>query len=185
MMTISAQRAKFGVYVGRFSPFHIGHQRVLETMIEDCGIENCLVLIGSCNQALSEKTPFDFVTRLSWMKTLYPLIKVSGIPDYGNDKTWLIHLDSLLDLWLANHPNCQRQEKNASTLCCFYSGSEEDIEFFLIAGYQTKICSRHDGSGPVISATEIRQRLKQNLSIKGLVPEEIRETVENNIKTIV
>ena len=40
---------KFGVYCGRFNPMHTGHGAVVRDMIIQFGIENCMLVIGSCN----------------------------------------------------------------------------------------------------------------------------------------
>ncbi len=41
------------VYCGRFNPVHAGHEAVINTMIEQFGIENIIVIIGSSNTAQS------------------------------------------------------------------------------------------------------------------------------------
>jgi len=33
---------EYAIYLGRFSPIHKGHQRIIENMLEKYGTENCL-----------------------------------------------------------------------------------------------------------------------------------------------
>jgi nicotinic acid mononucleotide adenylyltransferase len=171
---LSAERAECAVYIGRFSPLHLGHCRVIDTMLAEFGSDRSLLLLGSCNEALSQTLCFDFLTRLSWIKTLYPDLLVSAIPDYGNDKWWLKQLETILDVWFSEP---SKLEKSSLSRVVFYGGAQNDIDFFIKSNLQTRICNRNDGSGPILSATQIRQRLEQQQSISGLVPQAIESSI--------
>lgn len=59
-----------GVYIGRFSPFHIGHEAMLKKAFHEC--ERILVLVGSVNKPRTIKDPWTFEERrtmiLDWFK---------------------------------------------------------------------------------------------------------------------
>jgi hypothetical protein len=176
---LPAQPAERAVYIGRFSPLHLGHCRVIETMLAEFGEDRSLLLLGSCNEPLSQTLCFDFLTRLSWINTLYPDLLVSGIPDYGNDKRWLKQLETSLDVWFSE---ISKPQKSSLSRVVFYSGSTNDIRFFTQAKLQTRICDRTDGSGPIVSATQIRQRLAQQQSISDLVSPSIESSIIHNFE---
>ena len=171
---VPPQVPDLAIYVGRFSPLHMGHQRVIETMRRECGDERTLILLGSCNSPRSERLMFDFETRLSWFRTLYPSLVVSAIPDYGCDRLWLLHLQSMVHLWFrTNQPDDCFPHR-----IVFYTGDPKDVDFFTRAGFLIRECSRHDGSGPVISATEIRALLQQEKSIDQWVDSRIKTSIQ-------
>ena len=139
---------KLAIYVGRFNPIHAGHEAVINKMIADCGIDNCLLVIGSTNAPFSLRHFFSYKERREFIKTIFPKLKMVGIPDYGSDEDWLIALDDIL---LA----AGFKSKDIT----FYGGCKEDILYFLNAKRKCKIMNRFDGTTPKISATEIRDSL--------------------------
>lgn len=51
------------VFVGRFSPFHLGHKRVIDIALEKS--KNVLVLIGSAGKARTVRNPFTYSERFN------------------------------------------------------------------------------------------------------------------------
>ena len=72
---------KYGIFVGRVCPLHLGHQKIIQKMIDDCGVDNCLMLIGSSNAPLSWRVLFPYMRRRNWVKRIFKQLKVIGIPD--------------------------------------------------------------------------------------------------------
>ena len=49
------------VFIGRFEPFHIGHQEVVQRALEIA--ERVIILVGSSNQPRTIKNPWTFGNR--------------------------------------------------------------------------------------------------------------------------
>ncbi|HSI21356.1 MAG TPA: adenylyltransferase/cytidyltransferase family protein [Verrucomicrobiae bacterium] len=146
------------VYVGRLSPIHLGHERVIETMRQEADDKDILVVIGSCNQERSFRHFFSYLERRELLLTLYPNIRVVGLPDFPTDEEWLTALDDILKL-----------DKATPQQSLFYGGCDEDILFFRQAGRNCKIINRFDGSSVKVSATEVRDALIHERSLDGMV----------------
>ncbi|MBI4121209.1 MAG: hypothetical protein HY457_03065 [Parcubacteria group bacterium] len=161
-------KKKHGVFVGRVSPLHRGHERAIQEMLQDFGSDRSAIVIGSTNAPIAEKTPFTFDERKNFCEVVFPEIKVFGLPDFHNNTLWLAALDELLE---------EEGIDPANTL--FYGGSPEDITFFEEAGRNVKIIDRHGGSSPSISATAIRSLLhkREYDRLDGLVDARIKEKI--------
>lgn len=151
-------KKNFGVFVGRFSPTHLAHEIVIRKMIEKCGVENCIIVLGSSNASMSLRHLFSYEDRRGFLKKLFPDIQIVGIPDYPSDGEWLLALDDILSL--------KGIDPKQSI---FFGGCEEDINFFLEAGRKYQIYNRFDGVTPKISATEVRDALIQGRSLNNLL----------------
>ena len=148
-----------GAFIGRFSPIHLGHQAVIETMLRRFGMAHSIVIIGSTNQPYSERTPLNFAERRALIHKLYPELCIVGLPDFPNDDpAWLAELDRLL-------VGAQINPENVT----FFSGNREDIAPLITAGRRYEILNRFDGTTPVISATEVRADLRKSLPIDAEV----------------
>lgn len=145
---------KHGVYVGRFNPLHRGHVAVINKMLETCGFEHSLLVIGSANASFSLRHFFSYSERREIILSLFPELKVVGLPDFPEDDgAWLTALDDLLRLGGANPEEV-----------IYFSGCEEDARFFLAAGRSCVIVSRFGESLQGVSATRVRDALIHNNS---------------------
>ena len=52
---------KFGLYVGRFQPFHNGHKSVVKEALKHC--DRLIIAIGSAQESRTKKNPFTFEER--------------------------------------------------------------------------------------------------------------------------
>ena len=166
-----SDKIELGVYVGRFCPPHEGHCRVLRFMLEQRGLANSLVLVGGSNHAISYRHLFPLEDRLAMLRGLFPGLNLAGIPDHETDAGWLADLWTLVAMW--RHGREPENERKVT----FYGGCEEDVLFFVNAGYPMQILNRFDGSGPKVSATEVRDALVHERDIAGLIPTEIAPLV--------
>lgn len=162
------ENKKFGVFVGRVCPTHLGHEKVIGEMIAECGINNCMAVIGSSNSPISIRNLFSYEERRGFLKMIFPELKVVGLPDYLTDQEWFIALDDILTVWGINPDEV-----------IFFGGCEEDIHFFFEFNRKCKIVNRFDGSSPKISATEVRDGLIEKRSLIGLLSESIIAEVQN------
>lgn len=146
----------FGAYIGRFAPMHLAHGQLIEEMISTYG-DNCLVLIGSCNRPMSFRNIFTYEDRRNIIKTIFPTVKVVGLPDFEDDKNWFCQLDDTLSFAGVNPKDVT-----------FFGGCKEDVVFFQNAR-NIKIINRFDGSTPKISATEVRDALIEKRPLEHLL----------------
>lgn len=71
---------KTGIYIGRFQPFHEGHRRCVEHILENCA--RCLILVRET--PVSDKNPFGFKERLGRIREYFPdesIVSVLPIED--------------------------------------------------------------------------------------------------------
>jgi len=62
-------KLKYGVIVGRFQPFHKGHQHIIDKIIAD-GLRPVIVL-GSAQEMYTDKNPFTPLERMFMISLLY------------------------------------------------------------------------------------------------------------------
>ena len=153
---------KYGVFVGRISPLHLGHEIIINQMIKICGWRHCLAIIGSSNANISFRHLFNYEDRRNFLKTSFENLAVVGLPDYQTDREWLVALDDILMLSGVD-------PKQAT----FFGGCDEDVRFFIDAGRSCKIINRFDGSTPKISATEVRDALVHDRPLNDLLNPQI------------
>lgn len=75
-----------GLICGRFQTFHIGHESLVETGLKLC--DRILILIGSAQEAGTERNPYDVNTRTDMLKTIYgyePNIIIHGLADLTDE----------------------------------------------------------------------------------------------------
>jgi len=159
----------FGVFVGRMSPLHYGHQRVIEKMVDRHGRERSLAILGSTNVPLGPRHFFTFEERLRFFKTVFPEVRVTGLHDLNDDGEWLVLLDEFL-----------KEHVIDPDKAIFYGGCAEDLTLYATLGKKkTYVVDRFEDGRPVISATEIRKLLSEQKydELDGLMDERIKEDV--------
>ena len=146
---------EYAVYIGRFSPIHFGHMKIIDIMIKLYG-EKSMMMIGSSNSPLGDRLPFTYLERRGFIKKLYPKLALTGIPDFSHIdtdptfETWHTHLWDTINF---RFPDATRENT------VFYGGSEKDIKFFIDADYKVCIVDRNDLL--VISGTKVRYELEK------------------------
>ncbi|MCK5017914.1 MAG: adenylyltransferase/cytidyltransferase family protein [Candidatus Peribacteraceae bacterium] len=147
-----------GVLVGRFCPHHNGHTALINEMIHNHGHLGTLIVVGSANSPISENVPFTYKERTDMLRTIYPDIKIAGIPDFtGDDSLWLSFLDDVIKLTF----RAMRRRR-----VYFYAGSIEDVEWYHKLGRDVVIVNRGTEG---VSGTLIRERISQGKSVETLM----------------
>jgi bifunctional NMN adenylyltransferase/nudix hydrolase len=78
------------VFIGRFQPFHKGHESVIDTAIEKA--KEVIIVVGSSFASRSTRNPFTFDERKAMIKAVYPQDNVKVVPmsDYPyDDNKWV------------------------------------------------------------------------------------------------
>lgn len=157
---------KHAVFCGRFSPFHLGHEAVLNRMLEKFGEENSCIVIGSSNAPISERDFFTAEERRDLITRVFPNVRTTFAPDYESDDQWLSEVDAgILALGI---------DPYAAT---YFAGSERDVPFFVRAGRDLHIVNRYDGTTPKVSGTDVRRALREQKPIEHLVHPILHEPV--------
>lgn len=146
---------KYGVFIGRFSPFHAGHAEIISRSLEK--VDHLLILIGSSNRARNTRNPFTFLERAEMIRESFHWQMSQGrlsfipIEDVPSDDRWEVEVrvqvaaqiealskDKAHEVYLCGH------NKDASS---FYTAKFPEWEQI---GFQT--------DQYLISATDLRER---------------------------
>jgi cytidyltransferase-like protein len=140
------------VYLGRFCPFHSGHEMVIKRLCKKFGESRVLVIIGS-SRVKTSITPYSYRERRKMVKIIFPNIKVIPLPDTHNRPKRIGDPNNVI--WLAK---IKRMEKKMKTKFIFYGGSKKDLEI-LAMEFPTKVIFDRNYEGLGISGTKIREAL--------------------------
>ncbi|MBT5237100.1 adenylyltransferase/cytidyltransferase family protein [Candidatus Peregrinibacteria bacterium] len=83
---------KTGLFVGRFQPFHDGHKKCIEKILQTC--ERCIVMMRETEK--TEKNPFDFEKRKAMIRAAFPdadQVEIQAFTDPGAELTVFIGRD--------------------------------------------------------------------------------------------
>jgi bifunctional NMN adenylyltransferase/nudix hydrolase len=104
-MNNQQRKFQYSVLIGRFQPFHFGHQRLVEHALRMS--ERVIVVVGSDKQHRSVKNPFTFEERERMIRgalrnTEQARTSVIGVPDSPyNDSMWIASVQSGVDRLIA------------------------------------------------------------------------------------
>jgi cytidyltransferase-like protein len=167
------EQKQFGVYVGRFNPIHLGHEQVIQSMIDECGENNCLLIIGSSNKPQSFRHFFGYANRKHFIQLLFPYLSIVGLPDYEDNTDWFSALDDIIML-----------SGNSTSQVDFFTGCKEDVLILSRYVSRFKIFNRFDGTTPTISATGVRDALLHQRSLDGLINPKIQSELQSRFNDV-
>jgi nicotinate-nucleotide adenylyltransferase len=182
---------KIGLYFGSFNPVHVAHLIIANHILNETDIEKVWFIVSPQNPFKSESSLLNEYHRLHLVKTAIEddnRIKASDIeftlPKPSYTSTTLAYL----------------KEKNPEHEFCIIMGSdsfqnlhkwknyeaitkEYEVYVYLRPGFDVTNhvnASLHIVDAPLLqlSATQIRQYIKEGKSIRYLVPENVREEIE-------
>jgi bifunctional NMN adenylyltransferase/nudix hydrolase len=85
------------VFIGRFQPFHKGHQTIVDAAIGMA--KEVIIVVGSSFASRSIRNPFTFEERKAMIKAVYPQAEVKVVPisDYPyDDNKWVAAVQSVV-----------------------------------------------------------------------------------------
>lgn len=95
MQDSSEKKYKYGLYIGRFQPIHIGHESIIRKMLNEC--ERVIIAIGSAQESGTTKNPFtfeqraDLITNVFYRERVEGRLKIMPLEDRenpSNDASW-------------------------------------------------------------------------------------------------
>lgn len=168
------------VFIGRFSPFHLGHADVLSRAL--LRSQKVLILIGSSNIARNVKNPFTWEERASMIRNSLSIEdcgRVFFIPinDHPyNDQRWIVEVQSAVEnicsVWgFTSKPTLTGANRDASTWYLKAFGGFFKTDF--VSESESKV-------GFTLAATRVREEYFSHGRIEGqALPDSTKEFLEN------
>jgi len=154
---------KVGLLIGRFQPFHLGHQEAVYLALKKVNILH--IIIGSSNKAHNQKNPFTYSERwrminLVLINSRIPIEKIfiTPIPDFNNHKKWKECIDFFVQDYNVVFTN-DSETRNVFT--------KEGVEVSKIPFKNRK----------VLAGKEIRKRIVCRKKWSNLVPNVVYEYI--------
>ncbi len=150
-----------GFYIGRFQPYHNGHQSVLEHIADE--VDEIVIGIGSAQLSHLPDNPFTagervlMITRA--LESLGCPFYVIPIEDIKRNALWVAHVLSMTPPF---------------DLC--YSSNPLVVQLFKEAGIKVQSPEMYERE--TLSGTEIRRRMLAGEIWKSLVPAEIIRVIK-------
>ena len=149
-----------GFYIGRFQPYHNGHQRVVEQIATE--VDELVVGIGSAGDSHSARNPFTAGERIMMItKSLVEFDLVTyavPIEDLDRNAVWVSHVQSM-------SPNFD----------VAYSNNPLVIRLFNEAGIEVRQSPMFNRE--VLEGSEVRERMIEGDSWETLVPEPTADVI--------
>lgn len=86
-----------GIVIGRFSPFHLGHAKLIQTALQNS--DRLVILLGSAGRARDIKNPWNELDRVAMLNSIVQEYNLNGtkicyesIRDHYKDEQWLIEV---------------------------------------------------------------------------------------------
>jgi nicotinamide-nucleotide adenylyltransferase len=147
---------KRGFYIGRFQPYHNGHQSVLEHIAHE--VDEIVIGIGSAQLSHLTDNPFTAGERVLMITRALSSIDrpfyVLPIEDIQRNALWVAHVRSMTPPF---------------DLC--YSSNPLVMQLFKEAGIKVQSPEMYERE--ILSGTEIRRRMLNDEPWKDLVPPEV------------
>jgi len=85
-MATSCQSKRYGIFLGRCQPFHLGHQAAISWIYAD-GLEP-IILLGSSG-LINPDNPLTDSQRIGLIRLVYPDVLIIPVEDEEEDKVWI------------------------------------------------------------------------------------------------
>ena len=152
-----------GLYVGRFQPFHRGHEMVVDDISDDSDVDEVVVAVGSAQMSHSLRNPFTAGERVSMItKTLEDrktTVYAIPIEDLNRNAVWTTHTRSM----------CPPFE-------VVYSNNPLIVRLFEEEGAEVRGCPMFERER--FSGSEIRRRMLEDGDWRLLVPDAVEDVVD-------
>jgi nicotinamide-nucleotide adenylyltransferase len=148
-------------YIGRFQPYHLGHQEVIETIAHDCG--EIVIGVGSAQLSHTFLDPFTSGERILMISRALADINVTlyviPIEDIRRNAVWVSHVVSM-----------------APHFDVVYTNNPFVIRLFNEAGFSVKSSPLYERE--VYSGSEIRRRMLCDEPWQHLVPQAVTDVIK-------
>ena len=152
-----------GLYIGRFQPYHLGHQAVLEKIAEE--MEEIVIVVGSAQESHTSENPFTAGER---MDMIYAALEQGGLrgrccviplEDVNRNSVWVAYLQSM-----------------APRFDAVYSNNPLVVRLFREAGVEVRSPTLYQRD--LYSGTAIRRMMREGGDWAALVPEGVISVID-------
>ena len=181
------KRLKFGLFIGRFQPFHLGHLSDIKKILAKTDF--LVICIGSAQEKRTEKNPLSAAERRKIIKHALNSEKISSnryafinISDVGDHNLWVKNLIKLLDKLQIKYKNKKvKLNKNNTHI---FAGNEHSGHFtlYLLSMRKYKVIRMKLLKG--ISGTKIRQLIAAKKPWQHLVPKSVAVEIERAFRKL-
>ena len=163
------------LFVGRFQPFHYGHQYAIETILNEC--DNLVVVVGSAQMSHQHDNPCTAGERIEMIRAALNEAKIPTgrymiipIPDANAHRVWVSAVESQIPRF-----------------DIVYSNQSLTKRLLVEAGYEVRPIDLFQRGK--YEASEIRRRILEGEDWSELVPPEVHRIVleidgENRIRDL-
>ena len=151
-----------GLVIGRFQPFHKGHQAAIREALTKC--DDLIVVIGSAELSHTSENPFTAGERYQMLISSFtdeerPRIHIIPLRDVNRYAAWVNHVESYVP-----------------PFDFVFSNSELTRSLFSAAGYESRKTKSYNSKH--YSGTEIRRRIAAGEKWNHLVPSPVAQMIE-------
>ncbi len=152
--TQNARKHRYAIVIGRFQPFHFGHQRLVEEALRSA--ERVIVVVGSARQPRSVKNPFTLdererMVRSSLASNEQLRVSFIGVGDSPyNEQIWIASTQAAVDRLIA-HDGADPQRAKVALV-----GHLKDASSYYLKLFPKWDFAGHD-SVDSLNATDVRQ----------------------------
>jgi nicotinamide-nucleotide adenylyltransferase len=155
---------KYGILVGRFQPFHLGHMKAVQFAMNK--VDMLWIIIGSAQKSHEPRNPFTAGERLAMIKMTLDAEKINpkkwlAVPvnDVNDHSRWADHIDMLIpryDVAFTNDP----------------------FSTMLFKKHGKKVVKVPMLKRKFLSGTEVRKRIINGENWKELVPKQVAAIIK-------
>ena len=152
-----------GLYVGRFQPFHLGHLKAIQGVLEE--VEELAIVIGSAQYSHNVNNPFTAGERLVMIRKA---LQEAGVV---SSRVWIVPVPDvhLHMLWVA------ALEGYTPRFNVVFSNEPLTRRLFTEAGYKVKSVLFYERK--FYASTLVREKMLKDKSWTSLVPESVAKFI--------
>jgi nicotinamide-nucleotide adenylyltransferase len=150
-----------GFYIGRFQPYHDGHQRMVGEIVDE--VDELVLGIGSAGDSHTTRNPFTAGERVMMVTKSVAAFDLTTyvvpIEDLERNSVWVSHVRSM-----------------TPSFDVAYSNNPLVIELFREAGVEVRQSPMFNRD--VLEGTELRERMIEGGDWRRLVPDPVVEVID-------
>lgn len=169
------------VFIGRFQPFHLGHQKVIDTALMQA--DRVIVLVGSSAQPRCVRNPWTYLEREQFILSSFSeerhsrLIIAPLLDDVYNEQNWLSRVQKIV-----HGIACQSHPKVGQSLSIGLCGHSKDQSSYYLSLFPQWTSVNVDAYQK-LSATPLRQAYFLKGEISDSYPEPVMDQLQSFQKT--
>lgn len=166
---------EFGVFIGRFQPFHNAHYETVKLALQKC--KRLIIVIGSDNQARTTKNPWTSQERIAMIASCFGGLGGMNQNEELDRITFIPARDHLYNdnLWLVTVQQAIAEATNNSKDVVLIGHKKDASSFYLKQFPQWEFIETGNHCHETVEASHIRDLMftQDKIGIKPLVPSSV------------